>query len=314
MPVVREISTADIEPQRRLEYWREGARAIGGMHAQSAGAARFDGHAKVAILENLKFGRLTVSANEACWTRDLIRQTDDGFLRLILQCRGMAQVEQGSSRYVLRPGEWTLLASSSPHTIRCSEPIEELLVIVPLSSIVSRLRDMSRRFEGAHFPIRGMSAVLFQFARSILEDLETPSAIVDDHLEGAGCALIRALFSQHLGGDPRPRSRDSRIKQVRAYITEHLRDPNLSVQRIADAMDVSKRYIHSLFEGEQSVHGLIWQSRLQECARALKRADMHKATIVSLALSHGFNCPAHFSRLFKAHFGVSPRDFRKRPN
>ncbi|MEP7101777.1 MAG: helix-turn-helix domain-containing protein, partial [Burkholderiales bacterium] len=31
-----------------------------------------------------------------------------------------------------------------------------------------------------------------------------------------------------------------------------------------------------------------------------------------IAFAWGFNSSAHFCRLFKAHFGVSPRDFQRR--
>jgi AraC-like DNA-binding protein len=312
MPEIREISTANVAPARRHEYWQEGARTIGGMHTRSASPDRFDGHAKAVLLENLKFGRVIVSPNEACWTRDLMRITGDSFFRLVLQRRGTAEIEQGDARFILRPGEWTLLAASCPHTIRCSEPMEELVVIVPGSTVVSRIREFSERLVGSHPADTGVGRVFFHFAHSVLEYLGTNSSVVDDHLDGAGAALIRALLESRLGEQVGPSRRELRIEEARVYICDHLCDPSLSVQRVADAMGVSKRYVHSLFAGSQSVHSLIWESRLQRCARDLARPEMLATSILKIALSYGFSCSAHFSRLFKAHYGVSPREYRSR--
>jgi AraC-like DNA-binding protein len=312
MPEIRVTSTADVDPARRHEYWQEGARTIGGMHTWSASPDRFDAHAKVVLLENLKFGQVVVSPNEACWTRDLMRITDDSFFRLVLQRRGTAEIEQGDTRFILRPGEWTLLAASRPHTIRCSEPVEELVVIVPGSSVVARIREFSERLAGSHPADSGVGRVFFQFVHSILEYLGTTSSAVDDHLDAAGAALIRALLESTLGERVRPSRRELRIEEARVYISEHLCDPGLSVQQVAEAMGVSKRYVHSLFAGRQSVHSLIWESRLQRCARDLARAEMLGTSIVKIALSYGFGCSAHFSRLFKAHYGVAPREYRNR--
>jgi AraC-like DNA-binding protein len=45
-------------------------------------------------------------------------------------------------------------------------------------------------------------------------------------------------------------------------------------------------------------------------ARALGADGVPAHSITEIALSTGFNNPAHFSRVFKARFGMSPSEYR----
>jgi AraC-like DNA-binding protein len=312
MPEIREVSTVGIEPSRRLDYWQEGARVIGGMQSTAMDSGDFEAWAKATVLDTLKFGRLAVTASEARWTPALIRQAGDDFLRLILQSRGTAEVEQGDVRATLRPGEWVLLRASHPHVIRCGEPIEEVVIIIPRSGIVPRLFDSTRRLMGAN-PVSGdLAKTFFRFADFMLDDVGGDSTLADSHFERAGLTLVAALLEERLGGQASCTSRERWVERVRAYIDNNLSDPGLSVRTIADALSVSTRYIHSLFQGGQGVHSYIWESRLQRCFQDLAKRQPIRSNITTIAMSHGFSCPAHFSKAFRSRYGISPRELRNR--
>jgi len=312
VPEVHESSTLGIAPRDRLGFWRDGAQNIGGLCHSTANSAKFEGSAKLSVLENLKIGRFDVTANEARWTRELARQAPDPFLRFVLQCKGNAEIEQGEARFNLRPGEWTLLNASRPHSIRATETIEELVVIVPRSAISPRLFDATTHHASADQAGHGISRLLFDFARSVLDELGPGSPKTDEYLAGAGMELVKALLQEKFDGRVVSTCREIRMERIRAFIDRNLSDPTLSVQAIAQAMGCSKRYVHALFAGEQSVHNLIWDTRLDKSARDLRRKELLGTSITTIALSHGFSCPAHFSRMFKAHYGIPPREYRNR--
>lgn len=310
MPRVYQMSMADIDPTHRFDYWREGARSIGGIQPHPVDRRTFEGHARMSALDRLKFGRITTSAHEARWTRELIRCSDDAFLRIVMQCKGTVEIEQGEARFALRPGQWTVLNATFPHVIRTSEAIEELIIIIPRTAMVPRLFDATRRLVTAHCAQSEMGRIVFAFARTVLDELSDKPSSVDEHLDGAALELVKALLQDRLGEQIPTTYRDVRVERIRAYIEQHVADPELSVGRIADAMGCSKRYVHSLFADGPSVHSLIWQTRLQRCMRDLQRPAMKRSSITTIALSHGFSCPAHFSRLFKTTYGMPPREFR----
>lgn len=68
---------------------------------------------------------------------------------------------------------------------------------------------------------------------------------------------------------------------------------------------MSVRYLHRLFEGEETtVCRLIQRRRLEECSRELARRGRATPTVAAVAHRWGFTSPAHFSRVFRAAYGV----------
>ena len=69
------------------------------------------------------------------------------------------------------------------------------------------------------------------------------------------------------------------------------------------------RALHALFEDSgESVAGLVRHERLSRCFDDLGRAG--GGSVTEIAFRWGFRDAAHFSRVFKREFGVSPSDVR----
>jgi len=87
--------------------------------------------------------------------------------------------------------------------------------------------------------------------------------------------------------------------------------PELSVELVATQVKLSSRYVHRLVEDEAlTLSAWIWHERLEAARRALLSASSAPRSLTDIAYSVGFKDPAHFSRLFKATYGSSPRGFR----
>jgi AraC-like DNA-binding protein len=73
---------------------------------------------------------------------------------------------------------------------------------------------------------------------------------------------------------------------------------------------ISVRYLYVLFrEHGTTVSGWVRRRRLLRCRAELDGADT-EASITEIAYRWGLNDSAHFSRLFKASFGMSPTQYR----
>jgi len=98
------------------------------------------------------------------------------------------------------------------------------------------------------------------------------------------------------------------VKQrIKAYIHDHLRDPDLNLDHIAAALVCSKRYLHMAFAGEGlTIEKYLWTERLERCRQDLESAAGSALTVTEIAFSWGFNSSSHFSRLFKQRFGLPP--------
>ena len=91
--------------------------------------------------------------------------------------------------------------------------------------------------------------------------------------------------------------------------------PELNVDFIAESAGLSVRQVHRLFADEGiSLMRWVWVRRLEQCHRELSQNESGKRPISDIAYRWGFNDQAHFSRSFRKHFGISPRDLRRQSN
>lgn len=105
-------------------------------------------------------------------------------------------------------------------------------------------------------------------------------------------------------------ARGELMLRITDYIYEHLSESSLDPRRIAMAHYISVRHLQALFTAEgTTVTRFIKHCRLQRCYDELSDPRSGR-TITSIALDNGFVDPAHFSRTFRAHFGVTPRSVR----
>jgi AraC-like DNA-binding protein len=103
-----------------------------------------------------------------------------------------------------------------------------------------------------------------------------------------------------------------RRNEVIRYIEDHLRDPALTAESVAEGVHLSPRYLRAIFSASGGkVSDYIRRRRLQECARKLRDPAWSGHSLMKIAFSSGFNSAAHFSRAFHEEYGVSPREYRR---
>ena len=89
-------------------------------------------------------------------------------------------------------------------------------------------------------------------------------------------------------------------------------DPALSVEAVARALNCSRRQLYNAFAEEaDGVAGYILARRLDACREAFEDRATNHRSITDIALTFGFSNMAHFSRVFRAHLGVAPSDYRR---
>jgi|GEM_PF-1253090 len=99
------------------------------------------------------------------------------------------------------------------------------------------------------------------------------------------------------------------LRQTLTHIEATLNDP-LSVEALAGLSYFSRTHYQRLFRSlvGEPVMEYIKKRRLQQACRTLTETD---ATVLDIAISHGYDSYEGFSRAFKAYFGLSPKQFRK---
>ncbi|WP_328841937.1 helix-turn-helix domain-containing protein [Streptomyces europaeiscabiei] len=99
--------------------------------------------------------------------------------------------------------------------------------------------------------------------------------------------------------------------RIDAFIQQHLADPDLTPAAIAAAHQISVRYLHRLYQGQETtIADGIRRSRLEHIHRDLADPRLSARSISAIAACWGFPEPTHFSRAFKTLYGITPRDHR----
>lgn len=93
------------------------------------------------------------------------------------------------------------------------------------------------------------------------------------------------------------------------FIDDHLSDQELSVETLLESFATSRAVVYRTFEEFGGVKRYISKRRLERALSVLV-FDRPDISIGQIAIDHGFRDQATFSRAFKGHFGVSPKQAR----
>jgi len=121
--------------------------------------------------------------------------------------------------------------------------------------------------------------------------------------------LSGQVLGRHLVELLAPSVREAHRRRAEAVILNGLSNPDLSPETIAEAVGISKRYLHELFaEVNCTVSQFVREQRLR-AARDLMMMP-NPGPMSDIAYRFGFSDRAQFSRLFKAMFGQTPSGYR----
>ncbi len=233
-----------------------------------------------------------------------------------VQLAGRAVLEQDGRRAEVTAGGLVLYDTARPYAVHYPERFRTHLFHLPRRLLGVPERELRRASATAVGPAEGCGPVILPFLEVLAASADSYSAPVGDRLAGSVADLLSTLVAQLAAGraaeDGGPGTPNAHlVRRVRAFIDRHLGDPELGPERIAQAHHISVRYLHRLFEGEGVTVGrLVQQRRLEACARELARRGRTAPTVSAVAQRWGFVNPAHFSRTFRAAYGVPPSEWR----
>jgi AraC-like DNA-binding protein len=99
-------------------------------------------------------------------------------------------------------------------------------------------------------------------------------------------------------------------QRILSHIDKHLDDPELRTSSIADAFNVSSRYIQLIFaDMGLTVSAYILDQRLSRAAERLRTGKVGRL-ISDVAFDVGFQDLSYFSRCFRSQFGMSAKQYR----
>ncbi|MGI5346698.1 helix-turn-helix domain-containing protein [Streptomyces sp. CA-250714] len=315
------LSTAPIPAKERLDYWYE---VISQTYDQLASVqldistptdAPYGGTITADLL-----GSVPVAMTEAAPLR--VRQTvrvvggpGSDYLNVLLQESGLLVIDQKRGQTLLRPGALTLFDTTGPYTVTYPAPFRMHVFQIPRSMLGVREADLRRITAVPLDADTETAALVIQFLSRLVTRAGSHPPHIGDLLARNAADLLATLIAERLDRDVPDTGTDAagtalRLR-VRAFIDRRLTDRDLSPQTIADAHRISVRYLHRLFQHEgTTVSRWILSRRLEVARRELSRPLRSGPSVTAVAHRWGFTSTSHFSRAFRAAYGMSPREWR----
>ncbi len=309
-PVV--LSTDGLPEKETAPAWQDWmAQLFSGLDTDLYGDTCFDGHLSVAYAGDVMLTKLDAGRHRVIRDSHRLRDSEAAYLKIVAPWSGHAEVQQHGSKACVSNGNWAIYDTSQPYVVANPLHTEHLIMMVPKQSIAERglrLENLMGRSVGGS---AGIARIALQTMRSTYQELDNMTAPL---ARRAGELLVDMvhLSLQALGGQATAVTQKQALyDRICEHVACHVRDPGLSVDQVAEALNCSRRHLHNAFAGrDQSLGGFIQQSRLELCMRELHSAALAHRTITEIAMGCGFGNSAHFSRAFKAYAGMSPSEFR----
>jgi AraC family transcriptional activator of tynA and feaB len=223
--------------------------------------------------------------------------------------KGVELVRESRREIALTTGDVVLWDGLQPTQVEVVEPFVKRTLIFPRERVLAvcpRLADLK-----ALPPMdrHGAASLLVRYVNALAVELPGLDAVGKTAAADAALELLRAAVEPAV-----PTSRDARRAalraEVRRYVRTRLRDPALDPEAIARAHAISVRALHALFEDTgESVAGLVRRERLARCYEDLELPS--GGSVTEIAFRWGFRDAAHFSRVFKREFELTPSEVRQ---
>lgn len=280
------------------------AGVCGPLYADPLDAPSLDARMAFGEVGRLRVGHIAASRHRIGLTEALAREAPHAVAKMIVQTVGTSVYEQRGERLALGPGECLVYDVSRPHMITSDAHSEHLVVIIPHALVATRGLRLESLNAQRYSAVSGVGRLCASLVESTLDQLEA----IDPACEADLAAAILNLVLSPLAEATEPHS--ALRQRAQQYIREHARDPELTIDRIAQALRCSKRTLHLAFEGhERSVADDLRITRLEGCKAELERHP--ERAVAEVAYAWGFASPAHFSRLFHQRFGYAPSAARR---
>ena len=235
---------------------------------------------------------------------------DDSIL-ITFPMTGDVRFTQKGRQLTSQPGQFFIELSSLPYEFYHLQQVSLYVIKVPLALLSPQMGTIERQFARSLSIDEGAGRLLVFQIRQILEliqqyqlgDLEIK--ILEQQLLNLIVLTLSAPKEVMMSCSSSIQS--VHLKRIENYVYLHLENSALTPAMVAAACHISVRYLHKLFSKlPYSFSEWVKELRLKQANHILKTKSY--VTIDEVAHRVGYADQGYFSRIYKQHFGYSPRD------
>lgn len=229
---------------------------------------------------------------------------------VVINLSGSILISQNDRTVELGEGEFTFFDAANRLKMTYHNEFEQMFVRMPNSNYVRS--DFYKIILSKANVSDGFNKVFF----GLIQEIWGSASSIRPEEYGS---LLNSLLTLSHMTSPFRESREMpepcvRMRRAMAFIENNLSETWLTAERVAAVQNVSRRYLDERFGllGTR-IEKWIWERRLTRAYEDLVlagRDPKNCKSIIQIALDCGFSSPSHFSRAFKARFGLPPRELK----
>lgn len=310
------LSTEAFRPDERATCWREYiCDVFVELDCPQIPKVGFNGRIATTDIGELRVSDVHAERQRVTRTSKRISRAEGEFCLVSIQEIGDGLVRQDGREAKLGPGSLAIYDSTRPYELCFGSEFQQTVLRVPRVAFSRRIvgldqltaRAVDTRSGACRVAVAYISE-LIQVAPTLTPDMR--AKLLDTALDLLAMSLagLRSSSEAQLSF-----GQAALLRRLEDYIERNLGDPDLSVERVAAANQISRRYASALFANAGTTVGQwLWSRRLERCRADLIDPCMQSRTVGEIAFHWGFNDLSHFSRTFKRAYEMTPSEFRRR--
>ena len=308
---VSTYQSTEMQGAQALRAWQEWMSSLYGLETDFYGDAQFSARLGTFTLGRLGLTRIEAHRHRVRRTSATMASHQTDFFKIVAPLQGSATVRQQGREARIGLGQWTIYDTTQEYEVLNPGWSEHLIITLPKSRLQApghALDELMGRYVGG---AQGVSRIALDVMRGMFAECQAMGPQLSLPVADTLVQLIELSLVDAAGKSAVLAPGEVLKNRIKAYVRQHLRDADLSVEEVAVALNCSKRHLYNAFEGEHlSISQFLWAERVALFQRDLAEPGNGRRTLTELALDCGFANGAHLSRLFKQHTGLSPAQYR----
>jgi AraC-like DNA-binding protein len=243
-----------------------------------------------------------------------LKAKPDAALLLVLVITGECRLSQSDRTVAISRGCFGICDYGKPLTLHASEDHDILLVACPRGVLYRGATTIDAVLGRSFGDVASVGTVAASYLRRLPELLDEHRRPTKARLADVAIDLIAMAMSESAPAQPSVSwARTEMLGRIKSYVLDRLTTTGLKTQDVASALNISSRYLHSLFSDEGTTFATwLWRQRLEACRAKIESSASVDQSIGDIAVEFGFSNFSHFSKRFKEAYGMAARDMRRK--
>ena len=240
-----------------------------------------------------------------------IKNIEDPKINLTFISCGQERIEYNNNTIIGQCSDLLLLPNHLPLTCRVPKSLHKITLTIPESKATLLIPNIEELYGTKVSLASGMGAIAAATFREMgFQISEVDSEINDDFID----FIVLMLDNCFAKKNDAFLSKTQKYLFIQAckYIGKNIEDPDLTQAKIAESLQISKRYLQSIFSHKgYTINRYIQNIRLELFRKCLIKNKKKKLNISEIAYKFGANDLSYFIKIFKRQYGITPSQYRK---